>query len=191
MASMKTLLILLPPASVLLVLAVQCLCRAATRGLSAVWRAQFACPPAGGGPASSSSFRYLSAAHRRAIRELPVAPYMRRRSGCAGGGEEGEEEQEAVECAFCLSGIEEGEEVRELRCRHLFHRSCLDRWLLARPLATCPLCRRRLLTPSSPPAAQAPWDEEDDDDGVEEDSDSDMMLFMACVHGRSSWFWPS
>ncbi|CAL5071063.1 unnamed protein product [Urochloa decumbens] len=89
------------------------------------------------------------------------------------------EEDEQEECVLCLSAIDEGSEVRELRCRHLFHRPCLDRWLLL--AATCPLCRRRLT------AAPAPWEEELDD----QDSDSDMMLFMACVHSRSTWFWPS
>lgn len=49
-----------------------------------------------------------------------------------------------VVCVFCLSDIEAGEEVRELRCEHLFHRRCLDPWLvLRRP--TCPLCRDALL----------------------------------------------
>ncbi|KAK9276337.1 hypothetical protein L1049_005869 [Liquidambar formosana] len=45
-----------------------------------------------------------------------------------------------VECAVCLCKIEEGEEIGELRCDHLFHRVCLDRWLGYRQ-ATCPLCR--------------------------------------------------
>jgi E3 ubiquitin-protein ligase RHA2 len=81
----------------------------------------------------------------------------------------------------CLSGIEEGDEVRELRCRHLFHRGCLDRWWLsARPPATCPLCRCRLL--QSPSAAA------DDGDGDgEEDSDSDMVMFMAYLRSSSTW----
>ena len=47
---------------------------------------------------------------------------------------------EVVECAVCLCKIEEGEEVRELRCGHMFHRDCLDRWLGHRN-GTCPLCR--------------------------------------------------
>jgi len=54
-------------------------------------------------------------------------------------------EAEQVECAFCLCDIEEGEEIRELGCRHLFHRCCLDRWLeFGR--ATCPLCRVALVS---------------------------------------------
>ncbi|KAK2994346.1 hypothetical protein RJ640_017858 [Escallonia rubra] len=35
----------------------------------------------------------------------------------------------AVECAVCLSKIEEGDEIRDLRCEHIFHRACLDRWI--------------------------------------------------------------
>ncbi|RLN33969.1 hypothetical protein C2845_PM03G16890 [Panicum miliaceum] len=154
MAGVRTALLLLPPLSVvLLVMAVRKL-----RGLA---RAQFVRPPSSG---SSSSLRSYLAVEKG---ELPVALY--RRSGGGGGEEEEEEEQEhAAECVFCLSGIEEGSEVRELECRHLFHRGCLDRWLLARPLATCPLCRCRLLA----------WEEEEYD-GEESESESDMMLFMA------------
>ncbi|TVU37149.1 hypothetical protein EJB05_10449, partial [Eragrostis curvula] len=174
--TMRALLIVLPPVSVLLVIAARSLARMTARNLGALARAQFACLPAGGG---SSSFRQLSAASRKlgASGELPVAPYRR---SCGGGGEEEEE------CVVCLSGIEEGEEVRELKCRHLFHRSCLDRWLLARPAAaaTCPLCRCQLLQA----AEEADLAEEEEE---EEEEDSDVMLFMACVHGRSSWFWPS
>ena len=34
-----------------------------------------------------------------------------------------------TECAVCLCAIEEGDEVPELRCRHVFHRGCLDEWV--------------------------------------------------------------
>lgn len=165
MPSMRALLLLLTPVSVLLAVASRSLARVGTH---------FAWP-------MGSSFRYLSMQRKHAQKvapeqrdhELRVSPY--RRSG-------GESEEQAVECVFCLSGVEEGDEIRELRCRHLFHRACLDRWL-ARPPATCPLCRCRLLA-TSPPAA--PWEEEDVDG---EEEDSDMVLFMAYVHRSSSWFW--
>ena len=49
--------------------------------------------------------------------------------------EEGEEE-----CVVCPCKIEGGEEIRELRCDHLFHRVCQDRWLQYKH-TTCPLCR--------------------------------------------------
>ncbi|KAJ1292506.1 hypothetical protein BS78_02G396600 [Paspalum vaginatum] len=166
MASVRTtILLLLPPVSVLLCMAVLCLCRMAARKLTAL--------------------APLPPVEEDAIRGLPVARYRRKQV------------EEECRCVFCLSGIEEGEEIRELRCRHLFHRACLDRWLLARRplLATCPLCRARLLAP--PPSSVSavvwpapPW-EVYDLDGEEGEDDTDMTLFMAYVHSRSSWFWPS
>lgn len=53
---------------------------------------------------------------------------------------------EQVECAICLSVIGEDEEIKELRCRHLFHEACLDQWLRLRN-RTCPLCRDNLVLP--------------------------------------------
>ena len=49
--------------------------------------------------------------------------------------------KEGAECAVCLCKIEEGEEIRELRCSHMFHRECIDRWVGHRNNGTCPLCR--------------------------------------------------
>ncbi|XP_058079872.1 RING-H2 finger protein ATL80-like [Magnolia sinica] len=57
------------------------------------------------------------------------------------GGRPESDEQE--ECVVCLSKIEEGEEIRELRCEHLFHRACLDQWIGSRH-GTCPICRGSL-----------------------------------------------
>ncbi|KAL2234939.1 RING-H2 finger protein ATL3-like [Sesamum indicum] len=54
--------------------------------------------------------------------------------------------EELEECAVCLCRIEEGDEVRELRCGHLFHRVCLDRWI-GYGHVTCPLCRNNLKPP--------------------------------------------
>ncbi|KAK4715324.1 hypothetical protein R3W88_013662 [Solanum pinnatisectum] len=60
--------------------------------------------------------------------------------------EPGSSNSDSVECSVCLCKIEEGEEVRELRCDHLFHRVCLDRWL-GMGRMTCPLCRNHLKQP--------------------------------------------
>ncbi|KAL8161651.1 hypothetical protein V2J09_013140 [Rumex salicifolius] len=46
----------------------------------------------------------------------------------------------AAECSVCLTAFEEGVEVSELRCKHAFHRSCLDKWF-DHHHSTCPLCR--------------------------------------------------
>ncbi|XP_068658094.1 RING-H2 finger protein ATL64-like [Aristolochia californica] len=54
--------------------------------------------------------------------------------------------KEEVECGVCICKISRGEEIRELRCEHLFHRHCLDGWC-GYGNATCPICRRPLLPP--------------------------------------------
>ncbi|XP_022775739.1 E3 ubiquitin-protein ligase RNF181-like [Durio zibethinus] len=52
-----------------------------------------------------------------------------------------DDEEEEVACAVCLCRIEEDDEMRELRCNHLFHKVCLDRWLGYSLSMTCPICR--------------------------------------------------
>ncbi|KAF9681932.1 hypothetical protein SADUNF_Sadunf05G0054600 [Salix dunnii] len=52
--------------------------------------------------------------------------------------------KQSRECAVCLSEFMKGERVRRLRCNHTFHKECLDKWL-QQYLATCPLCRTRVL----------------------------------------------
>ncbi|PQM37735.1 hypothetical protein Pyn_22627 [Prunus yedoensis var. nudiflora] len=52
---------------------------------------------------------------------------------------------EATECSVCLSEFEEGDKIRELKCKHTFHQDCLDRWL-QQYWATCPLCRTKVLS---------------------------------------------
>lgn len=57
-------------------------------------------------------------------------------------------QQLRAECAVCLCEFERGEEVRELpSCRHVFHKDCIDGWILHNH-RTCPLCRTSLLTPA-------------------------------------------
>lgn len=43
------------------------------------------------------------------------------------------------ECAICISNLQEDEDVRRLKCLHLFHISCADRWLHMN--SKCPVCR--------------------------------------------------
>ena len=45
-------------------------------------------------------------------------------------------------CAVCLCEVEEGEEIRQLTCRHMYHRACIDSWLRKR--GVCPLCVRKV-----------------------------------------------
>lgn len=51
------------------------------------------------------------------------------------------------ECSICLTEVEADETVRQLgSCGHVFHRSCVDLWLLR--CADCPLCKRSVLESS-------------------------------------------
>merc|ERR1719174_2585443 len=48
---------------------------------------------------------------------------------------------EDTECPICLHALKSGDTVRQLDiCGHLFHRSCIDLWLLRS--SDCPLCKR-------------------------------------------------
>jgi len=43
------------------------------------------------------------------------------------------------DCVICLSGLQEGDNARSLpECGHVFHRACIDLWLLRQ--TRCPLC---------------------------------------------------
>ncbi|PSR91119.1 E3 ubiquitin-protein like [Actinidia chinensis var. chinensis] len=51
-------------------------------------------------------------------------------------------------CVVCLSELREGEQVRRLACRHVFHKACFDGWL-DQLRFSCPLCRSPLVSERS------------------------------------------
>ncbi|KAI3941040.1 hypothetical protein MKW92_045316 [Papaver armeniacum] len=52
-------------------------------------------------------------------------------------------------CAICLRDYEGQDEIRPLiSCHHIFHGSCLDRWIVG-DQTTCPLCRNSLISSNS------------------------------------------
>ncbi|XP_004511565.1 brassinosteroid-responsive RING protein 1 [Cicer arietinum] len=51
-------------------------------------------------------------------------------------------------CSVCLYDFKPEDEIRRLtNCRHIFHRTCLDRWM-GYDHKTCPLCRTPFLLPN-------------------------------------------
>lgn len=53
------------------------------------------------------------------------------------------------ECAICLDDFEEGMRLRKLPCGHVFHSTCVARWLIERH-AVCPLCKMDLFEEEDP-----------------------------------------
>uniref|UniRef100_A0A6M2EN90 RING-type domain-containing protein n=1 Tax=Populus davidiana TaxID=266767 RepID=A0A6M2EN90_9ROSI len=88
-------------------------------------------------------------------------------------------QQDSLECAVCLSDFSEGESVRKLKCKHTFHKDCLDEWL-QQCLATCPLCRAKVL----PDEILAKYDRMQSQ--IEYDgSDEEMIFMLSALYGTS------
>jgi len=87
---------------------------------------------------SLQTYRSLSANFRTGLSpsEITALPSFYCSAGLheAGVGED-------TECPICLHALKTGDTARELGvCGHMFHRSCIDLWLLRS--ADCPLCKR-------------------------------------------------
>ncbi|XP_038841877.1 RING finger protein 150-like, partial [Salvelinus namaycush] len=54
-----------------------------------------------------------------------------------------ETESDFDNCAVCIEGYKPNDVVRILPCRHLFHKNCVDPWLLDH--RTCPMCKMNIL----------------------------------------------
>ncbi|KAF8377257.1 hypothetical protein HHK36_030632 [Tetracentron sinense] len=84
---------------------------------------------------------------------------------------------ELIECAVCLSKFREGEKMRELKCNHVFHKDCLDKWL-QHDSATCPLCRSSVL-----PEKIGVERLESENEGEYDGSDEELIFFLSALHG--------
>ncbi|XP_021336982.2 RING finger protein 148 isoform X1 [Danio rerio] len=49
-------------------------------------------------------------------------------------------------CVVCTDSYQRGEQVTVLPCRHLYHKKCIEPWLLEHP--TCPMCKYNILKSS-------------------------------------------
>ena len=62
-------------------------------------------------------------------------------------------------CNVCLEEFQEQDEMRTLGCCHVFHRSCVDRWLSQ--VASCPICKKEIIpSETAAPVASAPAEQE-------------------------------
>ena len=80
-----------------------------------------------------------------------------------------DDDDDVRECPICMEAFEVGDELRDLPCKHLFHKSCVDAWFTrearkAMPerineatlpaLPSCPLCKQvPIKLPATPQAA--------------------------------------
>ncbi|KAL8486986.1 hypothetical protein ACS0TY_023140 [Phlomoides rotata] len=84
-------------------------------------------------------------------------------------------------CSICLSEFEEGDEAREVvDCRHVFHRICLEKWLLGFR-HTCPLCRS-LVVPEMIVEEYHQMQIEQENDGIEKEL---ALILLKVLHGGS------
>merc|ERR1719187_168248 len=50
---------------------------------------------------------------------------------------------EEICCAICIDNFEAGSVVRHLTCTHVYHKKCIDPWLVDK--GTCPQCKADIL----------------------------------------------
>ncbi|GAB5570485.1 RING finger protein 150 isoform X2 [Prionailurus iriomotensis] len=89
-----------------------------------------------------AQWRRLGDAAKKAISKLQVRTIKK--------GDK-ETEPDFDNCAVCIEGYKPNDVVRILPCRHLFHKSCVDPWLLDH--RTCPMCKMNILKALGIPTA--------------------------------------
>lgn len=90
-------------------------------------------------------------------------------------------EQFVAECSVCLSRFEDGDFIRKLiKCNHVFHKDCLDRWLQQECYcATCPLCRSNVL-PEEILVKYRRFLNQQEYEG----SDEELIFLLSALHGN-------
>ncbi|VEU23669.1 DEKNAAC104888 [Brettanomyces naardenensis] len=83
-------------------------------------------------------------AHTESICVFRTSP----KSGCSWKERTNALEEEAYydegdRCPICMIEYEDGDPGRKLKCKHAFHRACVDEWLVNDN--TCPICRAKAL----------------------------------------------
>ncbi|XP_064594348.1 E3 ubiquitin-protein ligase RNF181-like [Liolophura sinensis] len=76
--------------------------------------------------------RKVPPASKQAVEELPTVIITPTKAA------------QEVKCPVCLGLLDEGDEAREMPCKHLFHTTCILPWL--ERVNSCPVCRQELPT---------------------------------------------
>ncbi|XP_076944971.1 E3 ubiquitin-protein ligase At4g11680-like [Bidens hawaiensis] len=79
-------------------------------------------------------------ARKRSIRSLPTYRFEGNESGGGVVNQRVVSEEDAV-CSICLERYENGNELKNLPCNHVFHKDCVEQWLRLNP--ECPLCKAK------------------------------------------------
>lgn len=111
--------------------------------------------------------RRLKSEAKKAIQRLQVRTLKR--------GDE-ETTSDMLLCAVCIESYKAGEVVTILTCDHIFHKSCIEPWLLER--RTCPMCKCDIL--------KALGVEEEDKDAI--DSNSSPEVTVITVAGGEAMY---
>ncbi|KAM7532899.1 hypothetical protein Aperf_G00000128657 [Anoplocephala perfoliata] len=84
--------------------------------------------------AESRRSRKLTAATKKALKQLPVKCLDQVDNLISEGFDQ---------CAICIEIFKPHDLIRSLPCRHMYHRACIDPWLLKH--RSCPLCKQNVL----------------------------------------------
>ena len=99
----------------------------------------------------------LKSEAKKAIRRLQVRTLKR---------QDEETTSDSHMCAVCIESYKAGEVVTVLTCDHIFHKACIEPWLLER--RTCPMCKCDIL--------KALGVEDDTKEGIPTDSPPDVTV---------------
>jgi len=48
-------------------------------------------------------------------------------------------------CSVCLNSYIENDIICQIKCSHIYHKTCIDTWIKFSKNLTCPICRKELL----------------------------------------------
>lgn len=56
--------------------------------------------------------------------------------------------EKCIDCSICIEKVKYAEYVRDLPCKHQYHKKCIDKWfrvsINVNEEIQCPLCRKRI-----------------------------------------------